>query len=451
MASPSTGFPRDFFWGCATSAYQIEGAVAEDGRAPSIWDTFAHTPGRIAGNDNADVAADHYHRWQEDLDLLQAMGANAYRFSVSWPRVVPQGKGKINAAGLGFYDRLVDGLLARGITPFVNLFHWDLPQAVQERGGWPARSTVDEFEEYARAVAHRLGDRVTWWITHNEPFFSGVGGYFLGNFAPGIVDPVAALHASHHLLLSHARATRAIRSEVRGKATVGLALSLSAVHPASSSEADVQAADRFDAFTNRWFLDPVMRGEYPAELAQRFAPLRTPIQPGDMQEIHQPLDFLGVNYYSRAVVRYDDSTPFLEAAQVKPEQGEFSLMWEVYPPGLFELLDRLWREYHPPLLLVTENGMPLADVPDARGHVEDAERISFLSRHLAEVQRAMARGIRVGGYFVWSLMDNFEWALGYSMRFGLVYVDFASQKRIPKASSEWFRGVIQHGLPEGGA
>jgi len=449
MASPSTGFPSDFFWGCATSAYQIEGAVAEDGRAPSIWDTFTHAPGTIAGNENGDVAADHYHRWQEDLDLLQDMGANAYRFSISWPRVLPQGKGKINAAGLGFYDRLVDGLLARGLTPFVTLFQWDLPQAVQDRGGWPARATVAEFEEYARAVAHRLGDRVRWWITHNEPFFSGVGGYFLGSFAPGIVDPAAALQASHHLLLSHARAARAIRDEVRGPVKVGLALSLSAVHPASSSEADVQAADRFDAFTNRWFLDPVLRGEYPAQLAQRFAPLGTPIEPGDMQEIHEPLDFLGVNYYSRSIVRYDEATPFLEAAQVKPEQGEFSLMWEVYPPGLFELLDRLWRDYRPPLLIVTENGMPLADAPDGRGQVEDGERISYLSRHLAEVQRAMARGIRVGGYFVWSLLDNFEWALGYSMRFGLVYVDFASQKRIPKSSAEWFQRVIQHGLPEG--
>jgi beta-glucosidase len=448
MAPKTTGFPSGFFWGCATSAYQIEGAIAEDGRAPSIWDNFSRSPGRIAGNENGDVAADHYHRWPEDLDLLQAMGANAYRFSVSWPRVVPLGRGRINALGLDFYDKLVDGLLTRGITPFVTLFHWDLPQAVQDRGGWPSRSTVTEFEEYARAVARRLGDRVQWWITHNEPFFSGVGGYFLGNFAPGIVDPVAAMRASHHLLLSHARAARAIREEVGGQAKIGLALNLSAVHPATPGQADVEAAKRFDAFTNLWFLEPVMRGEYPAEMAQRLAALGTPIEPGDMQEIHQPLDFLGVNYYSRSIVRHDEATPFLEAALVRPEQGEFSLMWEIYPAGIFEVLDRLWRDFKPPLLIVTENGMPLADAPDGHGRVNDPERVSYLARHLVEVQRAIAQGIPVGGYLVWSLIDNFEWALGYSMRFGLVYVDFATQKRIPKSSAEWFQRVIQHGLPE---
>jgi len=449
MTNPTPGFPPDFIWGCASSAYQIEGAVAEDGRAPSIWDTFTHTPGRVAANETGDVAADHYHRWQEDLDLLKETGANAYRFSVAWPRVMPHGGATVNPAGLAFYDRLVDGLLARGITPFVTLFHWDLPQAVQDRGGWPVRASVDEFEEYARAVARCLGDRVTWWMTHNEPFFSGVGGYFLGNFAPGIVDPVAALHASHHLLLSHGRSARAIRAEARLPAKVGLALSLGSVHPATSSEADRHAAARFDAFTNRWFLDPVLLGTYPEELAARFAPLGTPIQPGDMEEIHQPLDFLGVNYYSRSIIRDDPTVPFLEAAQVKPEQGEFSLMWEIYPAGLFELLQRLWTEYRPPLLLVTENGMPVADAPDSRGRVEDSARISYLARHVAEVQRAMAQGIHVGGYFVWSLTDNFEWALGYGMRFGLVYVDFATQKRIPKASAAWFRDLIEHGLPGG--
>jgi len=449
MTSPTPGFPPDFIWGCASSAYQIEGAVAEDGRGPSIWDTFAHTPGRVAANETGDVAADHYHRWQEDLGLLKETGANAYRFSVAWPRVMPQGGGTVNPAGLAFYDRLVDGLLARGITPFVTLFHWDLPQAVQDRGGWPVRASVDEFEGYARVVAHCLGDRVTWWMTHNEPFFSGVGGYFLGNFAPGIVDPVAALLASHHLLLSHGRAVRAIRAEARLPAKVGLALSLSAVHPATASEADRQAAKRFDAFANRWFLDPVLLGTYPAELTARFAPLGTPIESGDMEEIRQPLDFLGVNYYSRSIIRDDPTVPFLEASQVKPEQGEFSLMWEIYPAGLFELLQRLWTEYRSPLLVVTENGIPVADAPDSHGRVEDGARISYLARHVAEVQRAMAQGIRVGGYFVWSLTDNFEWALGYSMRFGLVYVDFATQKRIPKASAAWFRQLIEHGLAGG--
>ncbi len=449
MAATSTGFPGGFFWGCATSAYQIEGAVTEDGRTPSIWDTFGRIPGKIARNERGDVAADHYHRWPEDLDLLQAMGANAYRFSVSWPRVLPEGRGTVNPLGLDFYDRLVDGLLTRGITPFVTLFHWDLPQAVQDRGGWPSRTTATEFEDYARAVARRLGDRVEWWITHNEPFFSGVGGYFLGNFAPGVVDPVAAMRASHHLLLSHGRATRAIREEVGDRAKVGLALNLSPVRPATSGKADVEAAERFDAFTNRWFLDPVLRGEYPADMAQRFASLGLPIEPGDMQEIRAPLDFLGVNYYTRSIVRFDEATPFLQAAQVRPTQGEFSLMWEIYPAGLSELLDRLWMDYHPPLLIVTENGMPLADAPDGSGQVDDRARISYLSRHLAEVKRAIARGIPVGGYLVWSLMDNFEWALGYGMRFGLVYVDFATQKRIPKSSAHWFRQVIQHGLPEG--
>jgi beta-glucosidase len=448
MTTAAPGFPKEFFWGCASSAYQVEGAVAEDGRGPSIWDTFTHTPGKVLANENGDVAADHYHRWAEDLDQLKSLGANAYRFSIAWPRVLPQGGQAINPAGLAFYDRLVDGLLDRGITPFATLFHWDLPQAVEDRGGWPARATADEFEEYARVVARRLGDRVTWWMTHNEPFFSGVGGYFLGNFAPGVVDPVAAMRASHHLLLSHGQAARAIREEARRPVKVGIALSLSAVHPATESEADRQAAERFDAFTNRWFLDPLMRGAYPAELASRFAPLGTPIEPGDMETIRQPLDFVGVNYYSRSVIRHDETVPFLEAAQVKPDQGEFSMMWEIYPSGLLELLKRLWADYHPPLLIVTENGMPLADAPDGHGRVVDEARISYLARHVTQVQRAMQQGVSVGGYFVWSLTDNFEWALGYGMRFGLVYVDFATQRRIPKASAAWFRRLVAQGLTE---
>jgi beta-glucosidase len=430
-------FPDDFLWGVSTAAYQIEGAWNEDGKGPSIWDTFVHTPGRIRNNDTGDVACDHYHRWAEDVALMRELGIGAYRFSISWPRVLPAGRGAVNQAGLDFYERLVDGLLGANIQPYVTLYHWDLPQALQDAGGWPQRETVSAFEQYARVVAERLGDRVRGWITINEPSVVAFLGHFTGEHAPGRQDPFAALQAAHHLLLAHGKAVQAIRGTAKKSAPVGIALALQPAHPASPSDDDRQAAARFDALANRWYLEPIFHGRYPHELVDFLGPMAPAESTKDLKTIAEPLDFLGVNYYSRAVLRFDPSSP-LEFAQTRPEEGEFSPMWEIYPAGLQELLEEIWREYHPASILITENGMPSPDAPDASGAIDDAARISYLERHLERIQTVRGQGIPVNGYFVWSLLDNFEWAFGYDMRFGLVYVDFATQRRIPKASARWF-------------
>jgi beta-glucosidase len=441
MATAS--FPKNFVWGVSTSAYQIEGAHDEDGRGPSIWDTFCRVPGAIHNNDTGDIASDHYHRWNDDLDLLRDLGVNAYRFSIAWPRVLPEGRGRVNAAGLDFYERLVDALLAAGIEPYPTLYHWDLPQALQDQGGWPERDTASAFSDYAAIVAQRLGDRVRRWTTHNEPMVVSVFGHFWGTHAPGVKDPRAALQTAHHLLLSHGLAAQAIRASTAGSVQVGIALNLQPVDPLNDTAEDQAAAVRFDGFVNRWFLDPLFRGAYPEDLLARVGPLAPSIQPGDLQTMRVPLDFLGVNYYSRVLVRHAPEEPILQAAQVEPRDVERSLMWEIYPQGLGRLLDRVAQEYQPREILITENGLPLEDAPKAGGEVDDAPRIDFLRRHLEEVSRALGRGVPVRGYFVWSLLDNFEWALGYRMRFGLVHVDFATQRRTPKASVTWYRKVIE--------
>ncbi len=436
-------FPPGFTWGAATSAYQIEGAWNEDGRGLSIWDTFTRQPGRVLQSETGDVAADHYHRWQEDVELMAELGLNAYRFSISWPRIQPAGSGEANLAGLDFYDRLVDALLARGIEPYPTLYHWDLPQALQDRGGWPNRETALHFAEYSRIVAERLGDRVTRWITHNEPGIMALSGYLFGAHAPGLQDPFAAAAAAHHLLLSHGLSAQALRQAARKPPQVGIALNLTPVHPATPSPADREAARRFDGFSNRLFLDPLLRGQYPEDvvsLAGGFFPF---IQPGDLEVIAMPLDFLGVNYYSRSVVAFHPSFPILQASVVQPEGSEYSQMWEIYPPGIYELLIRLWREYGVQNLVVTENGIPVPDGVDFDGKVRDERRIRYLRDHLVQVHRAIQEGAPVRGYFVWSLLDNFEWTLGYGMRFGLVYVDFESRKRTIKESGKWYAEVIR--------
>ena len=441
-------FPGDFIWGVATAAYQIEGAWNEDGKGPSIWDTFTHTPGHIANNETGDVACDHYHRWRPDLDLLRQLGVTAYRFSISWPRVLPQGQGHVNSAGLAFYERLVDALLEAGIQPVPTLYHWDLPQALQDQGGWAERRTVAAFAEYARVVGERLGDRVGRWITHNEPFVAATFGHFTGEHAPGLKNPWLALQAAHHLLLSHGEAARVLREVVRRPIQVGIALNLSPVHPASSSPEDRQAARRLDAMVNRWFLEPLFKATYPQEMPEILALLAPAIQPGDMAAIAAPLDFLGVNYYTRIVAGHDPEQFPLQAKQIRPEGNAYSLMWEIYPEGLPELLQRLWRDYQPAALLITENGIPVADGPDEGGQIQDPTRIDYLRRHLAGVHQVLSQGVPVKGYFVWSFLDNFEWALGYQMRFGLVYVDFATQRRIPKASARWYGQVARQGFVE---
>lgn len=435
------GFPANFLWGAATSAYQIEGAWNEDGKGPSIWDTFSHTPGNVAGNQTGDVACDHCHRWREDVELLRQLGVQLYRFSISWPRVLPEGRGAVNPKGLEFYDRLVDALLEAGIQPFPTLYHWDLPQSLQDQGGWLNRDTVGAFAEYTGLMARRLGDRVRWWTTINEPHIVSYFGHFTGEHPPGMRDLVATLRAAHHLLLAHGEALPILRSGSMAPGTVGIALNLLPVDPASDRDQDHRAAQRMDAIINRGFLDPLFRGAYPEDQADVFDLARAAVRPGDLQTIATPIDFLGVNYYLRYVARQSDAHP-LGVEQVQPE-GERSLLWEVFPEGLLVLLQRLWRDYRPPAILITENGTPAEEAPDATGGVEDGWRISYVERHLAELRKALAEGIPVRGYCLWSLLDNYEWSLGYRPRFGLVHVDLTTQRRTPKASFDWYAKFIQ--------
>jgi beta-glucosidase len=440
-------FPQGFTWGVATSAYQIEGAWNEDGRGVSIWDTFSHRAGTVANNDNGDVAADHYHRWKQDVALLSDLGMQAYRFSVAWPRVLPQGTGPVNRKGLDFYQRLVDELLRRKIQPYICLFHWDLPQLLQDKGGWTNRETASHFAEYARVVAQCLGDRVPVWFTHNEPWVAAFVGHFLGQHAPGSKDISAAIKSLHHLMLSHGLAVDAIRAEAKRPVEIGITLNLNPVHAATGSKKDIAAAERVDMFMNRIVLDPLLKGTSPI-LDSSIAKLLTGrlVHDGDLTKIRQ-LDVIGINYYSRAVMKHDPRFPVINVAQVSPEGNEYSGMWEIYPDGMYETIKLVW-DYQPNCkLLVTENGVPVPDGIDYDGRVRDERRIRYLQSHIAQVHRAIQDGIPVKGYFHWSLMDNFEWDLGYGQRFGLVYVDFKTQKRIIKDSGRWFANVIrQNGL-----
>ncbi len=441
-------FPKNFTWGVATSAYQIEGAWNEDGRGVSIWDTFSHTKGRIVNDENGDVAADHYHRWKDDFALMSELGVKAYRFSTAWPRILPAGTGAVNKKGLDFYDRIVDEALKRKIEPYVCLFHWDLPQALQDQGGWPKREITEHFAEYARVVAGRLGDRVKVWLTHNEPWVAAFIGYFLGDHAPGKKDIGAAVKALHHLLLSHGLAAEAIRAEAKQPVKVGLTLNLNPVHPATDSKKDKEAAKRVDMFMNRIVLDPLLKGTSPIqEAAIANLLVGKVIHDGDLAKIRQ-LDLLGVNYYSRTVMKHSNKIPVVNVEQVYPEGNEYSGMWEIYPEGMYETLKLVW-DYQPTCeLMVTENGVPVPDGVDFDGRVRDERRIRYLRNHLAQVHRAIEDGIPVKGYFHWSLMDNFEWSLGYGPRFGLVYVDWKTQKRIVKDSGRWFAKAIAENAVE---
>ena len=435
--------PDNFMWGSAVSAYQIEGATDADGRGESIWDRFSATPGKIRNGDDGRIACDSYHRYGEDVGLMRELGLGAFRFSVAWPRIVPEGRGRVNAAGLDFYDRFVDELLAAGIEPFVTLYHWDLPQALEERGGWPARETVDAYAEYVAVVADRLGDRVKHWITQCEPWVIAWLGYGVGEHAPGRTSEPDALAAAHHVLLAHGRAAEVLRRETRG-AKVGITIDLVAFHPLTDSADDREAVTRSDAFRNRWILDPVLTGGYPPELLERFAPALPPVESGDMQTIAAPLDFLGVNYYTRSIVRADAGGNPIDVSSNGAERT--GMGWEVYPDGLYELLVRLHGEYDLPPLYVTENG---AAFPDSRrnGTVDDPRRISYVQRHVHAIRRAIDDGVPVHGYFLWSLLDNFEWTHGYSQRFGIVYVDYETLERVPKASYYWYRDLIAGSAP----
>jgi beta-glucosidase len=424
-------FPADFVWGASTSSYQIEGAVDADGRGKSIWDVFCHTPGRIQNGDTGDVACDHYHRFREDVDILARGGFDAYRFSTAWPRILPAGSGAVEPRGLDFYDRLVDALIAHRITPWLCLYHWDLPQALQQRGGWLNRDTCEKFADYARVAAARLGDRVKHWATFNEPNVHAVFGHGMGSHAPGLTGLPHMLAAIHHQNLAHGRAVAALRAE-RADLRIGTVISQQPVRPSSDRDEDHRAVGRFDAMWNGASVVPLLKGRYPAPVSAEFAPL---IAAGDLQAIHQPIDFLGVNYYSPMYVADAPRSLFGAWFGAVPHGTRFTAMgWPIDAGGLPEELINLHQRYGDLDLYVTENGACFNDIVGADGSVHDDARVAFLRDHIAAAGRALAAGVKLRGYFVWSLLDNFEWAEGYRRRFGIVHVDFATQKRTPKSS-----------------
>ncbi len=428
-------FPPGFLFGAATSAYQIEGSAQAEGRGPSWWDRFAREPGRIRDGSSGDIACDHYRRWAQDLDLMQALHLQAYRFSIAWPRVLPEGRGRLNPAGLDFYERLVDGLLARGIAPYVTLYHWDLPLALADAGGWQSRDTAAAFADYARALMHRLGDRVASWATLNEPRCAAWVGHYEGRHAPGLQgDLPATLAAAHHQLLGHGLAVQALRAE-RPQARLGIVLDLKPHTPASPLAADEAAAWRGDGVFNRWFLDPLFRGRYPEDVAEAFAAAMPAQQPGDLQTIATPIDQLGINYYTRARVRHAPERPYPSLTEERAVGAHHSTMdWEDWPEGLTQTLLRVHRDYAPPAIYIAENGAAEPDRVGADGRVRDPARQRYLRGHLQACAQAIAQGVPLQAYFAWSLMDNFEWGRGYTQRFGLVHVDYATQQRRIKDS-----------------
>jgi beta-glucosidase len=461
-------FPPDFLLGSATAAYQIEGAFQEDGRGPSIWDTFSHTHGRTLAGDTGDVADDHYHHVEADLDLMQRLGLEAYRFSIAWTRIQATGTGKANERGLGFYSRLVDGLLARGIRPIATLYHWDLPQALEDAGGWPNRDTSLRFAEYASVVGDALGDRVAVWTTMNEPWCSAFLGYGSGGHAPGLTDDLAALQSLHHLNLGHGLAIQELRHVVRKRdAQYSITLNFHALR--GEEKSSEEAIRRIDALGNRSFTGPLLRGEYPADLLEDTREITdwSFVQPGDLETINQPIDFLGVNYYSTATVRMWDGKseklvndghrdvggsawPGSRDVEFLPQPGPLTAMgWNIAPEALEQLLVSLSAEFPILPLIITENGAAFDDV-EIDGRVNDDKRIDYLRRHFTAAHRAKARGVDLRGYLVWSLLDNFEWSYGYSKRFGLVRVDYETQERTVKESGRWFAELIEtRRLPEG--
>ena len=442
-------FPKDFLFGAATASFQIEGATREDGRGESIWDRFCRVPGKVRDGDTGDVACDHYHRWADDISLMRDLGIGAYRLSVAWPRIYPEGVGAVNEAGLAWYERLVDALNEAGIEPWVTLYHWDLPQALQDRGGWASPSTVDAFVTYAETVAHRLGDRVAGWITHNEPYVVAFAGHWQGRHAPGIADLATALQVSHHVLLSHGRAVPAVRSASPNR-PVGITLNLNTVRPASDAPEDVAAARRDDGQLNRWFLDPVFGRGYPADMIDAYGSAMPSLKPSEVDEIAAPIDFLGLNNYFPSYVRAAEPRPGRElgtahigASELAERGFEITDMgWPVVPDAFRELLVHVSDTYQPGALYVTENGCAFADRLQG-GAVHDPRRQAYLESHISAVADAIDSGAPIKGYFAWSLLDNFEWAHGYSKRFGIVYVDYPTQQRVLKDSGKWYRALVQ--------
>jgi len=435
-------FPEHFLWGAATSAYQIEGSPLSDGAGPSIWHRFAHTPGRIHEGDTGDVACDHYRRFREDVALMRELGLKAYRFSIAWPRVLPQGTGAVNSKGLDHYERLVDALRASGIEPLVTLYHWDLPAALDDRGGWLNPESAQWFAEYSQVVFRRLDDRVRLWATLNEPWVVTDGGYLHGALAPGHRSPYEAPRAAHNLLRAHAASVAAYRTV--GRHQIGLTVNLEPKHPASSSAEDVAATERASAYMNRQYLDATLKGRYPEELKDIFGEAWPGWTAEEVSALRAPIDFLGINYYTRSVTRADPGHWPLGSAAVRQEGASYTETgWEVYPQGLEEILAWVKQRYGEVPLYVTENGAAYPDpARPTGGRVEDPSRVAYLREHLRALRRALVAGCDVRGYFVWSLLDNLEWAHGFSKRFGIVHVDFGSQQRTPKASAHFYSSVI---------
>jgi beta-glucosidase len=450
-------FPDGFAWGTSTASYQVEGAVTEDGRQPSVWDTFSHQPGTILNGDTGDVAADHYHRYAQDVAILGWLGVRFYRFSLAWPRLQPAGRGPLNRRGADFYHRLLDELGRAGVQPWVTIYHWDLPQVLEDEGGWPARDTALRFADFAAAVHEEFGDRAQWWTSMNEPFGVAFNGHAEGVHAPGRTEPGAALAAGHHLLLGHGLAIERMRA-ARPDNKFGVTLDLTPIRPASESAADAAAARKLDVRKNRFFLDPLFTGRYPASLLDDVAGLgfAGQVRDGDLGHIAAPLDFLGVNFYFPLYARARSATELVagrgtpspwvacpEAELADPDGPKTQMGWIIEPDALHDLLTWLSRAYTLPPLYLTENGIAVDDHLAADGTVPDPQRIAYLDAHLRAAHRAIGDGVDLRGYFVWSLLDNFEWAFGLERRFGLVHVDYPSRERTPKASASWYRQVIR--------
>ncbi|HSW35854.1 MAG TPA: GH1 family beta-glucosidase [Candidatus Limnocylindrales bacterium] len=438
-------FPEGFLWGAASASYQIEGSPTADGKGESIWDRFSHKPGNIWNEENGDVACDHYRRYEEDIAMMARLGLGAYRFSIAWSRLFPQGSGKPNEKGLDFYRRLVEKLHQHGIKPAITLYHWDLPQALQNKGGWANRDTVKYFEQYASYVYAALDMPVNMWITLNEPWVVAFLGNFFGIHAPGLSDFTTALQVAHNLLLGHGQAVQAFRNSGRKDELIGITLNLGSCQPLTENSADQLAAKRTDGFMNRWFLDPIFKRGYPADMQEIFASNFTlpVVEDGDIETMSVPIDFLGVNNYTRILVQSGGSEDDFMGTPVNPPDAEYTEMgWEVYPRGLYDLLTRLHRDYGPLPLYITENGAAFPDELMANGTVDDPRRINYLKTYLTETWKAMQEGVPVKGYFVWTFMDNFEWSFGYSKRFGIIYVDYPTQKRFFKSSAHWYKKVI---------
>jgi beta-glucosidase len=435
-------FPENFVWGAGASSYQIEGAANEDGRGKTVWDVFSHTPGKTKNSDTGDIACDHYHLYKYDVAIMKRIGLKAYRLSMAWSRIFPEGRGLLNRKGLEFYQRLVDELLANDITPFITLFHWDLPQALQENGGFENRDTAFYFRDYAAEAVRSLGDRVINWGTLNEPNIYSSCGHMFGVHAPGKKDLQAALAVGHHELLAHGLALRAIRAE-RSNMKLGIAISAGMCDPLTDSKDDAVVANRCFDMYNRWYLDGVFKGEYPQNICEEYAVFLPQIEPGDMDIIKTPLDWLGINNYRREVFAYDKNGGFCKERPANPPNCEVTdFNWEVDPVGMYRILKWVSDRYNAPDIYITENGAAYNDEPDDSGRIKDDRRINFMRAYLNEAGRAISDGVKLRGYFTWSILDNFEWGMGYSQRFGIVHVDFKTQKRTIKDSGKWYSGVI---------